>query len=235
TGLLPIAACADPPAPPPEEGDDEAFALLTRLDVSAIAEAYSRLDRYAYTAEVRLSAHDGAGARAASRTVERHPTDDGIAERLVSSEGDEAMAQGWDATVRLVDPLPALLPDEPAFLSARSREDYRYRLADTLLGGARHRVVEAVLRPEAGGEQVIRRARFLLAPRTDRILGAEVVRRSASVLYDETAEASVRLRPGPGGAFVLDSAVVETTVDVPGASPRRLRLAQRVRDVRPHP
>jgi hypothetical protein len=98
--------------------------------------------------------------------------------------------------------------------------------------GRRLRVVEARLRPEAAEEQAVRRVRYLLAPSSDAVLGVEVARATTSALFDEADRAVVLLQPGPEGARVPLRAVVETTVDVPGAAPRRLRLTQEVRDVR---
>src|SRR5690606_29951735 len=137
--LLPLlAACSDAPPPVPPSGPDAdaALALLTRLDTDAVDEAYRRLDGYAYTAEVTLSIRDGDGPRTASRTVARRPTGDGVEERLVPAEGQGALGEAWEERLRLQNPLPALLPDEPAFLSPRSRADYRYALGpDTTVEG----------------------------------------------------------------------------------------------------
>ncbi|HLT47673.1 MAG TPA: hypothetical protein VK002_10640 [Rubricoccaceae bacterium] len=230
-----LAACADAPSPTqaPAPAADSAFALLAGLDADAVAAAYRRLDGLAHTAEVRLTVSDDAGTRTATRTLARRPTGDGIEERLVVTEGDTTLLRDWTERLRPANPLPALLPEEPAFLVPRSREDYRYAVGpDTVVGGSRLRVVEAALRPGGASEQAVRRARYFLRPGTGDVLGVEVVRASASAIFDEAGWARVLLQPGPDGAPVPALAVVETTVDVPGAPPRRVRLEQRFRDVR---
>lgn len=230
-----LVACEDtgPPVAPPEGDAEAALLLLARLDRGAVAEAYARLDRYVHTAEVHLTVREGEAVTTTARTVARRPTADGVEERLVAAESTGALGGAWPERLRLANPLSALLPDEPAFLAPRAWEQYRYSLGpDTTVAGRRLRVVEARLRPEASGEQAVRRVRYFLAPASDAVLGVAVERASASVLFDETDRAVVFLQPGPDGARVPALTVVETTVDVAGAAPRRLRLEGYVRAVR---
>jgi hypothetical protein len=235
--LLPVlAACGDAPPAPPADPPAGALALLASLDQGTFADAYERLDRYAHTAEVRLTVSGDEGTWTATRTVARRPTEDGVEERLVSADSTGPFGGPWAARLRPQNPLPALLPDEPVFLTPRGREAYRYTLgADTLVGGRQMQVVEAALRPGAGGEQAVRRARYFLAPATEAVLGLALERASTSALFDEEERAALFLQPGPDGAPVPAVAVVETTVDVPGAAPRQLRVEQRFRDVRAVP
>ena len=228
-GLLLLSACGDASPQTAGANEEAAFALLSSLDAGAVTEAYQRLDGYAYTVEVRLTEEHAGERRQAQRRLTRRPTPDGVATRVVAVEGawgEEAWGDG------AFNPLPPLLPDEPAFLTPQSREQYRYTVRpDTTIRGRRLRVVEARLRPEAGDEQAIRRARFLIDPRSDAVLGVEVDRASASALFDETGHAAVYLRPGPDDAPVPAHAVAETMVDVSGAPPRRLRLEWHFGDV----
>jgi hypothetical protein len=225
-----LAACGGDPAPEVGAPEDAAFALLAALDAGAVAEAYRRLDRYAYTVELRLTEENAEGRRQAVRRLARRRGPAGGATRVVASEGDFD-EEAWGASV--ADPLPRLLPDEPPFLAPQSREQYRYTVGpDTVVSGRRLRVVEARLRPEAAEEQALRRVRYFLAPGSYQVLGVEVERASTSALFDEAGRAAVYLLPGPGGAPVPALAVAETTVDVPGEPPRRLRLEQRFSDVR---
>jgi len=225
-----LAACGGEHAPAvADPAADSAFALLASLDPRAVDEAYRRLDRYAYTVTVRLTAEDAGGRREARCTLAGRP---GAGTRVVSSEGEEAFG-GHPCGERILNPLPRLLPDEPAFLAPRSREQYRYlartraRRVDTLGGSWQLRVVEARLWPGAFEEQPIRRARFLVDAATGRLLGVEVERASTAALFDEGGRVTVHLQPGPDGALVPARALAETRVNVPGAPLRRLRLEQR--------
>ena len=231
-----LVACSDAGSPSASTGDpaaDSAYALLGSLDVGAVAEAYARLDRLPHTVEIQLETLDTAGQATASgsRTLRFTPTADGLEQTDMSVDTSGAAPGGgtWNERLSAANPLPRILPDDPAFLDPRVRDKYTYSARkDTTHEGQPRRIVEARLRDDAGGEQALRLARYTLDA-NGAILSVDAERLSTSALLDETSRVQVHLMPGPGGHPIPRRAVAETLVDVPGSAPLRLRLTQRFR------
>ena len=237
--LLTLAACGDATEPALHTDDpdaDSAFALLVSLNHNAIAEAYAHLDRMAHTAEIELATLDSAGQvlNRSIRHVERRPTADGVQETVVRVD-TAALALGddsWDEQLTVRNPLPRVLPDDPAFLDLRVRDQYTYATRkDSTRDGQRRRIAEARLHNKPGTGQAIAFARYRLANEDDTVLSVDVRRASTSVLFDETSRVQVRLGATAEGVLVPRIAITESTVDVPGSPPTRLRMTQRFRDV----
>ncbi len=226
-----LTACIEPGPPPaaPDPAADSVFALLGRLDTTAVPSAFARLQRMQHAVETVFEVYDETGAVVgrASRTVRYTPTHDGIAARVLAADSTGALPPGG-LDDRVANPFPGVLPAEPAFLAARTREHYRYTMApDTVVDGRRLRVAEARLRPEAGAGEAVRYVRYLLAPDRDAVAGLTVERGLTSVLFDESSRASVRLA-SVHGALLPVHVETEATVDTPGAPLRRYRLTQRI-------
>ncbi|NNF57764.1 MAG: hypothetical protein HKN04_05935 [Rhodothermaceae bacterium] len=236
--LLVLAACGDSTEPAFQTNDpaaDSAFALLASLNHNTIAEAYARLNRTPHTAEIELATLDSAGQvlTRSIRRVERRPTADGVQETVVRAD-TAAIAPGeesWAEQLTVRNPLPRVLPDDPAFLDPRARDQYRYTMRNDSTRDGRRRIVEARLRDEVDTEQAIASARYHLAGEDKTILSVDMRRASTSVLFDETSGVQVRLGATAEGVLVPRIAIMESTVDVPGSPPTRLRLTQRFRDV----
>lgn len=230
--VLVLAACAEPSsAPPPSDpASDSVFALLGRLDTSVVAGAFRALEEHPHRVTTWFEVRDGDGLLLgeASRTVERTPTQDGITLRVLRADSSGTLRDGAFAP-RLVNPLPTLLPDDPAYLALQTREHYRYHMApDTSIDGQRFRVVEVRLATPANDELAIRHARYLLAPDSEALRGVAVDRRLTSVLFDEANQAEVILRLGPDGRLVPWSVSTTAQVDTPGAAPQQYRLWHRI-------
>jgi hypothetical protein len=133
--------------------------------------------------------------------------------------------------MRPVNPLSSILPDAPAYVRMRTRDQYAYEMrAETAMDGRGLRIVRATLHRESIGEQPIQYARYYVDS-TDAIVGVDVLRITASVLFDETSLVNLWIQPGPDDILLPGTAVLETTVHTPGNEPTRLRLTQTVLDI----
>ena len=228
--------CGDSPSPAePDPAADEVFELMSGLPLDGINEAYARLDGFAYTTQIVLEELDvnGEPTASASRTVRRIPTNDGVEETVLEagSSGSLSDTTPFEGFQRPVNPLPIVLPDEPAYVRIRTRDRYAYEMRpDTTVNEQRLRVAQATLHRESADEQAVRYARYYLDD-TNAIVGVDVLRLTTSVLFDETSHLTVWLQPGPDGVLLPGKAVSETTVHTPGRASRRLRLTQTVRDI----
>jgi hypothetical protein len=242
----PDTAAATGEAPPPSSpARDSALAVLERMDRTALDSSFARLRDRAYVRHTRLDRLGPGGAVRAWRTrTLRYAPEAGAAPDRVAADrvaADSAGAPGRaplsglassaNPQARLENPVPYALPDQPAYLSPRTREAFAYRLtADTLgFGPGRSavavQVVEVRARPGAGDDQSIRYAR-LVVTRADRALvAASVVRAERTLFFREDSRFSLLLRPGPAGAWLPGLTRFRARVDVPFRAPRQFRTA----------
>ena len=201
------AGCAE--GTPQDAADSDADRLLARVTDAAVADAFARLDRVAYTATQQTTQ---GGAETTTTTVR---------------EGDGTQAA--DDAPRPRDPIGPALPAEPPFVDPASRDQYRRTvLGDTTVAGRRLRVVEAVL-TDVDAEQQVRRAWAAVDPETGQPVLVEVDREADSVVYTEVSRARVELAAGPGGAWVPRRIETDTRTDVPLSDPVRVRVVWDVR------
>lgn len=231
-----VIGCGDaaPPAEP-DPADDGVFELLARLSPGDVDDAYVRLDGFAYTAQfslAELDANDRVTA-STSRTVRRHPTAEGVEETVLEadSSGTFVGSESVERLLRVTNPLSAILPEEPAYLSARTRDRYAYEArADTTVSNEQLRVFQATLHSESADEQPVRYARYYLDA-DDAIVGVDALRITTSALFSETSRVKVWLQRFSDGTLLPLMAVSETTILTPGKQPKRLRLTHSVRDI----
>ena len=229
--LLALTACTPPSdaprnVPPPPSGPvaDDAASLVTRLGPGALADAFRRLDGSAYDATVVVEEMDASGAQVGRfERVVRHRPGAGEQALRTTATGTLADTSGLDpARLRLRDPLPAVLPDTPAYLAPATRDQYAARL------GPRLGPVRTVsVAHDADTEQAVERVTARVDTATGDVLRIAVVRSSRSAVYSEATRATVRLRPAPAGPL---PAVVETSslVSTPLSETRTYRVTWRV-------
>ncbi len=234
--VLVVAGCGDS-GPPMEvsRDEDEIFNLFASIPITAIEDAYDRLNGFAYTTERTLEEQDNDGQVAASesRTIRRTPTADGVEESTLesSSTGSFTSADLPEESLHPQNPLSRITSDEPAYTSLRTRDRYAYEmLPDTTIGDQRVRVAQATLHQNSASEQPIRYARYYLS--TDGgVIGVDVRRLSESALFSENSHVTVFLQRHPTGEWLPDRAISETTIQTPANEPARLRLTQIIRDI----
>lgn len=234
--LLLFAACGDggiPDAADPAE--DEVFDFMASRSLTTVADAFEHLDEFSYTTQLTLEEFDADGRvrSSESRTVRRTPTADGVQESVLgaNSTGTSLASNPLGALSRPVNPLFAVIADEPAYASRRTRDRYAYEMrADTTLLGRGVQIVQATLHDESADEQPIRYARYFINT-SGEIVGVDVQRQTESALFDEKTHVTVFLQPGPDGSLLPADSFSETIIRTPTNAPKRLRMTQSVRDI----
>ena len=232
------AACGTAPRGSDEAADvpdpaarDSALAVLDGLDEAPFRAAFERLPELPHRRFQRTSQRDAEGhLRAVARRTFRFAPGNGLA--LVASDTSGAFDYGYLAAFADADDaepaaptelLDALLPEDPAYLAARTRSAFRYRLRpDTVLWQRPARVVEIRAAPGEGDGQNIRRARLYLDAETGALVALSLSRRGRALFFGETTDLYAGLRPAEGGTWLPHQTHVRTRLDGPLRPPQRL-------------
>lgn len=207
---------------------DAAFDALDRIDGTAFREAFSQLSGYTFTRHVRTEQHAPDGTLLASRErSERHPRTGPPVVMTSNANGafDGGLFAGDEAPDSALHNLAEyLLPDDPAFLSPRHRDAFTFHfLPDTLIWGSPARVIEVRVRPEAGDDQNIQRARYYVEAGQDRLLAMYLERIDKALFFREEGRYALYLRPLDsardrplgGDRWVPGNTAFHTRIDTP--------------------
>lgn len=215
---------------PVEESADEAFALLEQADRAGFNAAFARLGTATHLETLRLEqiGEDGQPVAFAERRY-LHSAD-GVQLSHADSAGVlDLGAFGGRGTFSPTDPfgpLDRVLGSDPAFLDARSREDFVYQVVgDTMMYDLPARIVSVSAREDAGRDRVIRLARFYVQPEDGHIHQVYVERVSNAMLLGESTTLFASLQPGPDGPIPA-RVVTETRLRPPLTSARTMRLSR---------
>lgn len=216
---------------------DSALALLRRMDRMAFDSAFARLDRYAFLREVRTEQLRSDGSVDAWRTQRLRYADGPT--QVVARDSSGAFGGGGlgpFAPSATPERRPANLatqafPDDPAYLSARTRAAFQYAFGpDTTISGTDARVVEIQARRRTsetssgeGADQAVRYARLAIARGSNQLLAAHTVRAERALLFREDSELTVGLRRAPDGTWVPHVTAFRARVDVPLRDPQYVR------------
>lgn len=210
---------------------DSALAALDRMQRTAFDSSFTRLSRYAFTRTLRTEQLTPSGAVAALRTLtlRAHP-DSGTT--LVAADSIGAFQDGlFDRFASASDPaaLPGalagyVLEDKPAYLAARTREAFSYRLHPDTLDGAPVRVVTVDARPTGeGADQSIRRAVLTMTRDAHELVALSMVRAERSLLFREDSHFVVRLRRTPDGVWLPHLTRFHAHVGIPFRDAQQFR------------
>ena len=198
-------------------------ALAARLVPGALAAAFARLDAADYDARVVVEELDASSmSRGRFERTLRHTA--GIT-RVAATRASGTLADtaGLDpARLALRDPLPAVLPDVPAYLAPATRDQYMVRV-----GPPRGSVRQVEVAHGADTEQAVERVVAAVDTATGDVLRVTVARSSRSAIYDEATRADVRLASISGRVLPV---AVETTsiVSSPLSGIRTYRVVWRI-------
>lgn len=215
---------------------DSVLAVLSRMNRAAFDSAFAQLDDYAVTRHVRTEQMDTTGATTAVRTLTlRYPSGSG-AGTVKQSDSAGSFREGGllsgitpaqQRTSKPANLATQALADQPAYLAPRTQEAYRYALhRDSLLTGAPVFVVEAKARSdERGRDQDIRYARLTIDRRSHELVGLTTARSSRILLFRESSQLTIRLRPVPNSRpdWVPHLTRFRALVDVPFRTTRQFR------------
>lgn len=238
-GLLALLAGACGTAPrgsedvavPDPAARDSALAVLDGLDEAPFRTAFERLPERPHARYQRTAQRDAEGhLQAMIRRTFGYTPGRGLA--LLAADTSGAFDYGYlagfadaDATEPAApgELLDALLPEDPAYLAARTRSAFRYRLRpDTVLWQRPARVVEIRAAPGEGDGQNIRGARLYLDAETGALVALALSRRGRALFFSETTDLFASLRPAPDGTWRPHLTHVRTRLDGPLRPPQRL-------------
>ncbi len=213
---------------------DSLLLFISEVDQEAFSRAFAGLDRREFTRytrteqfdeddyliayEERVTRHQGRPEARSFITLQQDSAgtfDFGYFRRFVSQE-----AASLDPT----DLAQHVVPDDPAYLSARHRDAYRYRiLPDTVMWDETARVIEIRARPDEGDDQNIRRARLYVDRASNRLIAIYIERIDRAVWYREESRFYIHIRPAPDGSWVPYNTRFETRIGVPFRPTQRFR------------
>ncbi len=214
--------------------ETEIFEQVRVFDFGTVGRAYERMAGATYTLRTTTSETDTDGTIVASETrVIRVQNGLGRVEETARvgklSSGFMTFAVSADS---IPDQSPTLMelwvPGQPAFVSARNREFYRYfSRRDTTYRGEPCRVffVEAVssVSPD---RMPVRRARLVVAGRDSTILALTIVRQDDALFYSEQSVLDLELERESSGAVQPTLRRVSATVEAPFRRPHRFEVVQ---------
>jgi hypothetical protein len=209
---------------------DSIFAFLGTIDQETFTRAFSRLTDKSYTRYTRTEQFDEEDYLIAfGERVLRHGA--GKTE-LVDHDSAGTFDYGYfsrfvSKTVDAYDPTDLarhIVPDDPAYMSARNREAYVYRtLPDTLMWDMVARVIEIRARPDEGDGQNIRRVRLYVERSSNKLIAMYLERIDLALWFREESRFYVHVRPTPAGEWVPYNTRFETLIRVPFRSAQRFR------------
>lgn len=187
-----------------EQPEDKAFSVLLALRQDVLFEAFSNLEQARYTMFLRTEQYDTSNSlEAHSERVVQYGSRDGLSESTIIHDETTGVFNESPLHALLTSNSPMLdpsdfptyiLPDDPAYLSPRNRADYSFRmLEDTLLWNHRLSRIEIVALPST--QLPIRKAKLLFDPSTQDIVGYSLERKERRLLFHESSQLSLQLRP----------------------------------------
>ncbi len=213
---------------------DSLFSFLVAVDRETFDKAFGRLDERDFTRYTRTEQFDDEEYLVAfEEQVTRHQGSPSN-RRFVTLERDSAGAFDFgyfsrfvSQTVATYDPTNLaqyIIPDDPAYLSARNQDAYHYRaLPDTVMWDMTARVIEVRARPEEGDGQNIRRVRLYVDKGTNRLIAIYLERIDLAMWYREESQFYVHVRPAPNGSWIPYNTRFETKIGVPFRPTQRFR------------
>lgn len=219
-------------APPTAAERDSALARLRTMQRTAFDSAFVRMRTYRFTRHQRTEHLTPRGAIAAlhermlrytsaseSPTIVASDSVGPFPQPVLSTFGPENDIGSMPANVA-----PDAFPEDAAYLSPRTQDDFRYWLrSDTLDGVSVDKVIIRPTRSPTGREQAVRYAHVLIDPSSGNVLEAYTQRSSQVLLFREESRLFVRLRRAPDGTWVPHLARFHTLVDLPFRAPRTVR------------
>jgi hypothetical protein len=234
TTLLLAACSSEAPVPnlPEQDADEQAIVLaaLDTLQTDLLRDAFDSLPSRARTWVTRTEQLAPDGAVLGSRTYRvRQDTQGDLQIISVDSSGAydfglfASMTDDEGAPEAYTNPLPEILPEDPAYASARNADAFLYRrLPDTTLAGQSVHRYEVQARPDT--DQPIRRARFYVTPETQQLVALDLKRINPSFLFQEDSRFQVFATPNASGSWEPDFVDIRTAISLPTQRSRTFHL-----------
>jgi hypothetical protein len=204
---------------------DTAEGMLGQLRADALAPAFAHLDSLGYLADVEVVSLGETGAPTGTFLRHVRLSADGSLQMTGTESGSLTDTSGLDAErLRLRDPLPSVLPDEPPYLDPSTRDRYTF---GAWMPGAHSARASA---DSAATKLSIRTASIAFDAQSGGIAAVSVVRASNSPVYTEHTTVNVRLAQ-VAGRPIPERIVTDTQITTMLGTPRHLRLTWTVLEV----
>lgn len=192
--------------------------------------AYEGLSRQHYVRSIttRITDNDGKLLAYNRETVKTARSGKVVERQNIETAGSfkHSFISRWFATRPDTTPagafVPAYLPSDPAYLNARTRDEFLHsRAADTLISGQMVAVYQYMRKPDARGEENIRMARLYVIPEINQVIGSQIVYDSDLTFFRENSGYTFFLEIGSDGTWRPSIERVSTTFTTLAGDPRR--------------
>lgn len=210
--LLTNATCSSPPLPPSAEEREAANAvreILSTAQTSDISDAFSRALEWPHTRHDRTEGRAEDSYNSLTHLIR------------VDSSGTSVIVAGSDSTdsgdlSALVD---GMIPEEAAYLLDRFEDEFLYQIQeDAYYWSQPARVITITARP--GANQAIQSASYVFDDSSGKLVSLSLRNHTQTILFEETSQYQLQLRPGPGGAWVPYRLVARVALQLPSRQPR---------------
>jgi len=214
--VLCLAACSGSLEPPGPAAQQEAIAvagIIESLDVQLFEEAFRAGLARPHVRHQRVRRRDQRGLHLQQQMIQLGT--DGL-QVVLHSRGDMPDEPPGDLAQ-----LPrSIMPEEPAFLSARFRDEFVFRqLPDTLYWGHPVQIVDVTARP--GSRQEIKVVRYTIDRATGQLVDYQLTRKNTQMLYSEHSRYRLSLRPGSADTWLPYQVDIEVLMRLPPARTRK--------------
>ncbi len=235
-----VGACMDPaseavPAAPAPGDSADVFVQLTAVKFDSMRAAFDRAAVLPLTIEVRSEqlGPDGEVIAIRQQSVVRSRTADSVSVSATTAGEQGAFRLGLLGKLAAEpdfehtgETLGSILPEDAAYLSPRSRENFIYALLpDTTVNGAVVSGIEVHADQEAS-EQPLRLARIYFDPVTRQAVRYELTRRKPDFLFRERTHALVEIAAQAGRGNLPARTLAETAIKLPLTGTRRFRVSK---------
>ena len=210
--LLTNATCSSPPLSPSaqeREAADAILEILSTTQTSDISDAFSRTLEWPHTRHDRTEGRGEHSYNSLTHLIR------------VDSSGTSIIVAGSDSTdsgdlSALVD---GIIPEEAAYLLDRFEDDFLYQIQeDAHYWSQPAHVITITARP--GANQATQSASYVFDDSSGKLVSLSFRNHTQTILFEETSQYQLQLRPGPDGAWVPYRLVARVALQLPSRQQR---------------
>jgi hypothetical protein len=215
---------------------DSIFAFLAMIDQEAFRGSFEYLNEKTFTRYTRSEQFDDNDVLLAfeERVIRHSGPPTGRNYDLVDQDSAGVFDYGYlrpfvsdvEPSRDPMDFARRIVPDDPAYMSARNRDAYVYRsLPDTVMGDVSARVIEIRARPQVGDSQNVRNVRLYVDRNSSRLIAMYLERIDRAMWYREESIFYVHVRMMPDTSWMPYNTRFETRITVLFRPAQRFRTA----------
>jgi len=213
---------------------DSALSVLNSMERTVFDSAFVDLADRSFTRQTRIEQIDPASGTIRSRRERTIQYDAGAASGTVVATADSGAAFGdnpmdvfgpdTEPEQRPGDLAVSAFPDDPAYLSERTQEAFRYRIRPFTYEGRRAWIVSIQARPDGqGADQSVRHAKLTVLRDSRELVAATALRSANVLLFREDSRMSIQLKPDAGAGWLPAETRFHARIDIPFRDPVEFR------------